>query len=168
MRLPCTSGEVSVLQRGLRGAIASRAIDGVAIAAPSGVRFASTRGCAMHFLLSRSGARAKADADSYQHQLDSILAVARRQELESPAPERHPLPDDCPNTGEGFVWQVHGAMPVKTNTVSARSTTNRRSAHAYWRPILFLIIASLFIGSTWQPGEPTRPGTDSQLGLSTH
>ena len=64
----------------------------------------------MHFLLSRSGAHA--DADRYQRQLNSILAVARRRELESPAPDRRPLPDDCPSTGEGFAWQVRVALDL--------------------------------------------------------
>ena len=112
--------------------------------------FASTGG-AMHFLLSRSGAHA--DADRYQRQLDSILAVARRRELESPAPDRRPLPDDCPSTGEGFAWQVDGAG----STAPPRRTTNRRLPHVS-RLILLLIIASLCIASTWEPGAPTRRG----------
>jgi hypothetical protein len=105
----------------------------------------------MHFLLSRSGAHA--DADRYQRQLDSILAVARRQELETPAPDRRPLPDDCPSTGEGFAWQVNDAAA----TASLRRATNRQLPHVL-RPILFLVIASLCIASTWGPGAPTRPG----------
>jgi hypothetical protein len=128
-----------------------------------GVHFASTRGCAMHLLLSRSGARANADADRYWRQLDSILAVARRRELESPAPDRRPLPDDCPSTGEGFVWQANDAVPAPP----PRRTTNRRLAHVYWRPILFLIIVSLCIASTWETGAATRPGTNSHPVLST-
>ena len=119
----------------------------------------------MHFLLTRSGARANADADSYQQQLDSILAVARRQERVSPAPERSPLPDDCPSTGEGFAWQAHDGVPEEPNAALPRAGTNRRFAHGYWGPILFMIIASLFIASTWEPGQATRPRVDSQPGL---
>ena len=101
----------------------------------------------MHFLLSRGGARAHADADRYQRQLDCILAVARRRELESPAADRRPLPDDCPSTGEGFLWQPNDATPA----APPREAANRL-APAYWRPILFLIIASLCIAGALQPG----------------
>ena len=115
----------------------------------------------MHFLLTRNGARANADADSYQQQLDSILAVARRQELKSPAPERSPLPDDCPSTGDGFVWQAHAGVPEESNYVPPRTTN--RLAHGYWRPILFMIIASLFIASH----VGTRASNTPSRGLST-
>ena len=80
----------------------------------------------MHFLLSRSGAYA--DADRYQRQLDSILAVARRRELESPAPDRRPLPDDCPSTGEGFAWQVNGAAIYCSSSADDKPTTATRLA----------------------------------------
>ena len=128
----------------------SRASHVIWITAPSGVRFASTGG-AMHFLLSRTSAHA--DADRYQRQLDSILAVARRRELETPAADRRPLPDDCPSTGEGFAWQANGAV----TTAPPRRTTNRRLSYVS-RRILFLVIASLCTASTWEPGAPTRPG----------
>ena len=118
----------------------------------------------MHFLLSGSGARANAAAESYQQQLDSIMAVARQRELESPSPERCPLPDDCPSTGEGFVWEN---APEESNAAPPRWTTKQRLAHVYWRPVLFLIIVGLLIASMWEPGEGTRPRADSQPGRST-
>ena len=114
----------------------------------------------MH-LLSGSGARANADAESYQQQLDSIMAVARRRELESPSPERRPLPDDCPSTGEGFVWKTHDG-PEESHAAPPRWTTNRRLAHAYWRPVLFLVVAALFIASMWEPAK-----NSTSRGLST-
>ena len=114
----------------------------------------------MHFLLSRSIARANAEADTYQHKLDSISAVARRRETASPAPERRSLPDDCPSTGEGFVWQAHDPVPEKTSAAPSRRAKQGLA------PIIFLIIASLCIGSTWEPGDATPPRTTSQPRLS--
>lgn len=98
--------------------------------------------------------RADLHANSYQAQLDTLLAaaLARRQSVAMSSPDlaRRPSLEEWPTIGDGFIWHGSDERSGSRKQPAQRAATTNRKSSMTLRVFVLLVIAGLGFAGMWQ------------------